>query len=37
MLRRRFGAVSKHEGVSPSFETRANGALLRMRLSVLLR
>jgi hypothetical protein len=31
MLRRRFIAVSKHEGPSPSFETRAEGALLRMR------
>jgi hypothetical protein len=31
MLRRRFSAVSKHEVPSPSFETRAKGALLRMR------
>src|SRR6266404_7696020 len=34
MLRRRFSAVSKHEGPSPSFETRAKSALLRMRSSL---
>jgi hypothetical protein len=31
MLRRRFGAVSKHEGPSPCFETRVKDARLRMR------
>jgi hypothetical protein len=34
MLRRRSCAVSKHEAPSTSFETRAKGALLRIRLNI---